>query len=49
MYTTGRGGVTMRARATIEEDKGKSKIIITEIPYQLNKSSLVENCRFSER
>ncbi len=42
MYTTGRGGVTMRARATIEEDKGKSKIIITEIPYQLNKSSLVE-------
>lgn len=43
MYTTGRGGITMRARATIEEDKnGKSKIIITEIPYQLNKSSLVE-------
>lgn len=43
MYTTGRGGITMRARATIEEDKnGKSKILITEIPYQLNKSSLVE-------
>lgn len=43
MYSTGRGGITMRARATIEEDKGgKSKIIITEIPYQTNKSSLVE-------
>lgn len=43
MYVTGRGGVTIRARATIEEQKGgKFQIIVTEIPYQLNKSSLVE-------
>lgn len=43
MYTTGRGGITVRARATIEESKtGKARIIVTEIPYQLSKASLVE-------
>jgi len=43
MYTTGRGGITVRARAAIEESKtGKARIIVTEIPYQLNKASLVE-------
>ncbi len=42
MYATGRGGVTVRAEATIEEKKtGKFEIIITEIPYQVNKSVLV--------
>lgn len=42
-YSTGRGGIVMRGRADIEEDKsGKFKIIISEIPYQLNKASLVE-------
>ncbi len=42
-YTTGRGGMTMRARAEIEERKsGKYAIIITEIPYQVNKANLVE-------
>jgi len=41
-YSTGRGGVVMRARATIEERKGgKFQIIITEIPYQVNKADLV--------
>ncbi len=41
-YTTGRGGVVMRARATIEERKGgKFQIIVTEIPYQVNKSDLI--------
>jgi DNA gyrase subunit A len=41
-YLTGRGGVIMRARANIEEKKGgRFVIIITEIPYQVNKSSLV--------
>lgn len=41
-YTTGRGSVVMRARATIEEKKGgRFVIIITEIPYQVNKSTLV--------
>ncbi|MEK7146533.1 MAG: DNA gyrase subunit A, partial [Patescibacteria group bacterium] len=43
MYTTGRGGVVMRAKAEIQEDKGgKFRIVISEIPYQLNKASLVE-------
>ena len=43
-YRTGRGRVIMRARATIEEDEasGRSQIIITEIPYQVNKAKLVE-------
>ena len=42
-YKTGRGGMTMRARAEIEERKsGKYAIIVTEIPYMVNKASLVE-------
>lgn len=42
-YLTGRGSVTMRAVATIEETKkGRHQIIVTEIPYGVNKASLVE-------
>jgi len=42
-YTTGRGGVVVRAVAEITETKkGKHRIIITEIPYGLNKASLIE-------
>ena len=43
-YTTGRGRVIMRGRATIEENptNGKETIIINEIPYQVNKSNLIE-------
>lgn len=42
-YTTGRGSVKMRARATIEEmQKGKSRIVVTEIPYQVNKARVIE-------
>ena len=42
-YSTGRGSITMRAVAEIEEDaKGKERIIITEVPYQTNKATLVE-------
>lgn len=40
-YSTGRGSVTMRARATIEEHNGKTKIIVHEIPYQVNKARLI--------
>ncbi len=41
--TTGRGRIVVRARTDIEvEDSGRAKIIITEIPYQVNKSSLIE-------
>ncbi|MBL4820095.1 MAG: DNA gyrase subunit A [Gammaproteobacteria bacterium] len=43
-YRTGRGRIYIRARANIEENgkTGKSTIIVTEIPYQLNKSKLIE-------
>jgi DNA gyrase subunit A len=42
-YETGRGKITVRARANIEERKnGRFSLIITEIPYQVNKSSLIE-------
>ena len=41
-YATGKGRVVMRAKAEIEEDKSnRFKIIITEIPYQINKSQLI--------
>lgn len=43
-YTTGRGKVSVRAKAEIEEDtRGRFHIIVTEIPYQVNKAALVEN------
>lgn len=42
-YSTGRGHMTVRGTAQIEESKtGRFVIIITEIPYQLNKTSLIE-------
>lgn len=42
-YKTGRGKVKVRAKAYIEElPKGKQQIIVTEIPYQVNKAKLVE-------
>jgi DNA gyrase subunit A len=42
-YRTGRGSVVMRARAEIEVRKGdKESIVITEIPYQVNKARLIE-------
>ncbi|GIP29211.1 DNA gyrase subunit A [Paenibacillus sp. J23TS9] len=41
-YETGRGSVTMRAKAEIEENNNKARIIVTELPYQVNKARLVE-------
>lgn len=42
-YRTGRGKVVVRAKAEIEQNsKGRSSIIITEIPYQVNKARLIE-------
>lgn len=42
-YTTGKGIITIRAKAEIEESKtGKQVIVINEIPYQTNKSRLIE-------
>ncbi len=43
-YATGRGKITLRGRATIEEKKnGRAQIIVTEIPYMVNKARLIEN------
>ena len=43
MYETGRGLIKVRGRAVIEEEKnGREVIIITEIPYAVNKSTLIE-------
>ncbi|MBJ8191644.1 DNA gyrase subunit A, partial [Bacillus cereus] len=41
-YHTGRGSVTMRAKTTIEEIGNKARIIVHELPYQVNKARLVE-------
>lgn len=42
-YATGKGAITVRARAHVEELKGgHSSIIVTELPYQVNKATLVE-------
>ncbi|OOF36011.1 DNA topoisomerase (ATP-hydrolyzing) subunit A [Rodentibacter heidelbergensis] len=42
-YRTGRGKVYVRARATVEtNDKGREQIIVSELPYQVNKAKLVE-------
>ena len=43
-YLTGRGKLVVRARASIERMKnGKENIVVSEIPYQVNKSNLIEN------
>lgn len=42
-YITGRGSVTIRGKAQIEEKKNEKNIIITEIPYNVNKSILTQN------
>ncbi|NJC95599.1 MAG: DNA gyrase subunit A [Anaerolineales bacterium] len=42
-YGSGRGRITVRAKAHVEEmDRGRSRIIVTELPYAVNKSSLIE-------
>ena len=41
-FLTGRGRVVMRAKATIEEVQGKECIIVTEIPYQVNKADMIK-------
>ncbi len=42
-FTTGRGRIVMRARAEIEAEASRERIIVTEIPYQVNKSELVQS------
>ena len=42
-YETGRGRVVVRADAEIEEENGRHRIVVTEIPYQVNKAKLIES------
>ena len=42
LYKTGRGKLILRGKITTESDKNKESIVITEIPYMVNKSTLVE-------
>lgn len=42
-YTTGRGRIKVRAKTHIEEKRNKEVIVIDELPYQVNKSRLIEN------
>ncbi|MFD2697101.1 DNA gyrase subunit A [Mesonia sediminis] len=41
-FKTGRGRVVMRAKATFEEVKGRECIVVTEIPYQVNKADMIK-------
>ncbi|MFC2109316.1 DNA gyrase subunit A [Bacteroidota bacterium] len=41
-FHTGRGRIIMRAKATFEEVKGRECIIVTEIPYQINKAEMIK-------
>jgi len=42
-YTTGRGRIKVRAKTHIEQNKNKEVIVIDELPFQVNKSRLIEN------
>lgn len=42
-YETGKGKVLVRAKAEIQEKNGRHRIIVNEIPYQVNKAKLIEN------
>ena len=43
-YRSGRGSITVRAKTDIEEmERGKHRIVVTEIPYQVNKARLIES------
>ncbi len=42
-YATGRGKITVRAKTEIVEEKNRFKIIVTELPYQVNKARLIES------
>ncbi|TGY40014.1 DNA gyrase subunit A [Clostridium sartagoforme] len=42
-YETGKGRVVVRAKAEIEEENNRHRIVVTELPYQVNKAKLIEN------
>lgn len=42
-YRTGRGSVVIRAKTEIEEHNGRQRIVVTELPYQVNKANLIKS------
>ncbi len=48
-YTTGRGRIKVRAKTHIEEKKNREVVVIDELPYQVNKSRLIENIAYLVR
>ena len=42
-YETGKGKIVVRSKTEIEEENGRHRIIVTEIPYQVNKAKLIES------
>jgi len=48
-YSQGKGSILTRGKAEIVKEKGERKVLITEIPYQVNKASLVEQFAFLVR
>ena len=42
-YETGKGKIVVRAKTDIEEENGRHRIVVTEIPYQVNKAKLIES------
>lgn len=42
-YETGKGRIVVRAKCEIEDEKNRQRIIVTELPYQVNKARLIEN------
>ena len=42
-YETGKGKIVVRSKTEIEEENGRHRIVVTEIPYQVNKAKLIES------
>ncbi|MEM1536129.1 MAG: DNA gyrase subunit A [Candidatus Pacearchaeota archaeon] len=43
IYKTGKGSLIIRGRASIEQEKGRERIVISELPYQVNKAEFIES------
>ncbi|MCL2675452.1 MAG: DNA gyrase subunit A [Firmicutes bacterium] len=41
-YRTGRGGIVVRAKCDIQEENGRQRVVVTELPYQVNKAELIK-------
>lgn len=48
-YTTGRGSIRMRGKTSIEEENGRTVIVITELPYEVNPDNMIESIAIQVR